>query len=362
MRFKNRLRLAFRTHIHADRSFAPDAAVRAGDDLRMAAGRLDDGSYPVFCSSMLNHAPLGVANYLGPRLAARRVLFLVWFTWAMRKERQILRALTAHRLYRRRYPEHRFVFMCNELEEVALFRENGLNAVFCSHNALADEETFKPVPGAERVYDAFYNALISPWKRRHLARLVPSAAHVFYESRLTGRRQTAELLKELKRMMPAHHFLNPHDDTRIEKLHWGTINTAIAASATGLCLSAEEGAMYASIEYLLAGLPVVSTPSIGGRHLFGTPETWLTVEPTEEAVRDGVAEMKARNVPPERVRAITLDKVHEHRKRLRACVLVETDGQVDLPEDYGHAVYRGLNNWQRGLDFARLLVDDYRRK
>lgn len=325
----------------------------------MAAGRLDDGSCPVFTSSMLNHAPLGVANYLGSRLAARPALFLVWFTWAMRKERQVLRTLTAERLYRRRFPEHRFVFMCNELEEVALFRENGLNALFCSHNALADEQTFKPVSGVENTYDAFYNAMISPWKRRHLARLVPSAAHVFYESRLTGRQKTADLLDELKRMMPAYHFLNPHDGHRIEKLDWQAINAVMAASATGLCLSAEEGAMYASIEYLLAGLPVVSTPSIGGRHIFGDPETWLTVEPTEEAVRDGVAQMKARNVPRERVRAVTLAKVHEHRKRLRACVLVETDGRVDLPDDYGHAVYRRLNNWQRGLDFERMLIDDY---
>ncbi|MBB6468324.1 hypothetical protein HNQ96_004208 [Aminobacter lissarensis] len=355
------MRLVYRTHVRAGPGFAPDAALRAGAELRMAAGRLDDGSCPVFCSSMLNHAPLGVANYLGPRLAGHPALFLVWFTWAMRKERQVLRTLAAERLYRRRYPEHRFVFMCNELEEVALFRENGLNALFCSHNALADEAIFKPEPDVEPVYDAFYNAMMTPWKRRHLARLVPRAAHVFYESRLTGRQKTAELLDELKRLMPAHHFLNPHDAHRIEKLGWQAINTVMAASATGLCLSAEEGAMYASIEYLLAGLPVVSTPSVGGRHVFGTPETWLTVEPTEEAVRDGVAEMQARNVPRAHVRAITLAKVYEHRKRLRACLLVETDGQVDLPEDYGDAVYRRLNNWQRGLEFERLLIDDYRK-
>jgi hypothetical protein len=33
----------------------------------------------------------------------------------------------------------------------------------------------------------------------------------------------------------------------------------------GLCLSAYEGCMRASAEYLLCGLPIVSTPNIGGR-------------------------------------------------------------------------------------------------
>ena len=52
-----------------------------------------------------------------------------------------------------------------------------------------------------------------------------------------------------------------------ELCHW------LNRSRTGLCLSEREGAMFASIEYLLCGLPIVTTPSIGGRHVFFEADT-----------------------------------------------------------------------------------------
>jgi glycosyltransferase involved in cell wall biosynthesis len=49
------------------------------------------------------------------------------------------------------------------------------------------------------------------------------------------------------------------------------VNQGLARAVVGLCLSTVEGSNYASMEYMLAGLPIVSTPSIGGREVYFDP-------------------------------------------------------------------------------------------
>lgn len=351
------LKRIFRTYGYADSRFSP--SLKESDPTyrwAVAANRLDDGRYPVIWTSMTNYALLGAAKYVGRHFAMRPALFLVWFTCSMRRAALVHRTLTALAIYRRAFPEHRFVFLCNEEEERAAFVSAGMDAVVCSQNAFADEAIYRPVPGVARAYDALYNGSMTTQKRRHLARLVPKAAHIFGEVAAFGKTETLALLAEMRRLMPGHDFLNPIDGDAIAKLSRPEVNMALAESATGLCLSQHEGAMFASIEYLLAGLPVVSTPSTGGRHIFGSPETWLTVADTPEAVRDGVSEMKARTVPPDRVRDITLVKIFEHRARLRETVLVHTGGAVDLPAGYGDVLYRSINNWIDGPTMVERIV------
>lgn len=55
-------------------------------------------------------------------------------------------------------------------------------------------------------------------------------------------------------------------------------------SSVGGIFSATEGACYASTEYLMCGLPVISTHSTGGRDIWYTPDNSILVEATEPAV------------------------------------------------------------------------------
>ena len=225
-------------------------------------------------------------------------------------------------------------------------------------NGLLDEDIFRPIPASEPIYEAVYNAALVPWKRHHLARLVSSCAHVFCEKSELGHERTMAYLADLRELMPHHHFVNPIVDDRIEVLERPALNAILAQCRSGLCLSAREGAMLASMEYLMAGLPVVSTPAIGGRHVFADPEFWLTVPDNAEAVRDGVVELIARSVPPERIRSRTLERVHAHRARLRDAVAMATDGRVTLPARLDDPVYRcvaGGVNWPNGSDLAKHL-------
>ena len=261
-----------RTHVHTPQRFSPcfdehETRFRSA----VCARRLDDGRSPVICTSMTDYSLLGAANYVGEQLKRHPALFLVWFTTSMRSAVRVNRIRTALAIYRRRFPEHRFVFLCNEEEERAAFAGAGMTAVLCNSNAFVDETVFQPIAGTERIYDAVYNGSMSPQKRRELARLVPHAAHIFRPVDNLSHAQSLALLGTMRQLMPTHDFLNKVDETGIEKLSRQEVNHVLARSCTGLCLSAREGAMFASVEYLLAGVPVVSTPALGGRHLFGSP-------------------------------------------------------------------------------------------
>ena len=78
-------------------------------------------------------------------------------------------------------------------------------------------------------------------------------------------------------------------------------------------LSKAEGACYASAEYLLCGLPLVTTKSIGGRDVFYDDAYTLVVDDTPEAVREGVRQMIERDISPEFIRRETLKKLSPHR-------------------------------------------------
>ena len=93
--------------------------------------------------------------------------------------------------------------------------------------------------------------------------------------------------------------------------------------------------MAASMEYMLCGLPIVSTHSIGGREAFFDEEYVKIVDDTPEAVRDGVAEMINRDLPQTYVRDKTLEKIRIHRHRFMRIVqeIYDKEGVTRTFED-----------------------------
>jgi glycosyltransferase involved in cell wall biosynthesis len=70
-----------------------------------------------------------------------------------------------------------------------------------------------------------------------------------------------------------------------------------------------EGAMLASVEYMLCGLPLVTTPCRGGREQFFDDRYVKVVDPTAPAVAQGVRDLIESRINPELVRAETLKKL-----------------------------------------------------
>ncbi|MDF3073372.1 MAG: hypothetical protein K0S54_1039 [Alphaproteobacteria bacterium] len=167
-------------------------------------------------------------------------------------------------------------------------------------------------------------------------------------------RYAAELRASLKQAT----FVNrpqPHDAYRWLASH--EVVEWCNRSHVGLCLSASEGAMRASMEYLLCGLPVVSTPSIGGRDIFFHPSFARIVEPEPQQIAAAVATLIAEQIPPERIRGYVVPRVRAMRHRFQWLVQTILDeagaGRIFAPD--WKAFLAG--NWLRYNTIAALLAE-----
>lgn len=85
------------------------------------------------------------------------------------------------------------------------------------------------------------------------------------------------------------------------------------ASHAALALSAREGAMFACMEYLMCGLPVVTARNRGGRNRYLTAYNSRFVSPRPEAVARAVAEFVAAPSDPLAIREEVLALVRRDR-------------------------------------------------
>lgn len=265
--------------------------------------------------------PLGAVSTLGPALRERAATFLITTAWTIESGDGAHRLLEAMRSYRASHERHQFVFLGNTERETNMIADGGFEAITINQNCLLNDELFSPLPHVSPEFDAIYTARLSRDKRLELAARVDRLALVYFRNAFEH--TVAEFHAEqrrLQRLMPQATFINRLNSNGCEWLSPESVNRVLARSRVGLCLSAEEGAMRASIEYLFAGLSVVSTPSLGGRDVYFDPEFCEIVDPDPENVRAAVADLVARSVPRNHVRQATLRRVKADRQRYIALV------------------------------------------
>lgn len=264
--------------------------------------------------------PFGLATLAGEELARRSCIVIVRVMWSLEIRYRLAYIAGAYHLYRRRYPRMRLIMAANTREELRRLRRLGVEAVDANHNLFVEERAFRPLAGVEPIYDAVYNANFSAFKRRHLAAEIPRCAHIGYVADPDRRADPVAELARAKAALPHHDFVNTPVRNFVKRLKREEVNATLALARVGLCLSAVEGAMTSSMEYLLAGLPVVSTPSRGGRERYFHPDTSLIVDPDPRAVREAVAALAARAIPREFVRATALKMIAPERRAFNGLI------------------------------------------
>jgi glycosyltransferase involved in cell wall biosynthesis len=211
------------------------------------------------------------------------------------------------------HPNHAILHTAASAEEVSILNQLEIPAIICSHNAMVDEKIFD-IKKIEREYKAIYDARITPMKRHHLAKNVNDLALITY---ITPEYFSDVYYEQTKADMSQATWLNgPLSNSGSSWISSEDVALHYNRAKVGLILSENEGANYASIQYLLCGLPVVTTRNVGGRDEFFSDEyvIWSAASPT--AVAGAVDELIARDIDPDYIRRKTLDKMEVHRARL----------------------------------------------
>ncbi len=241
------------------------------------------------------------------------VYILINLSWTHEHQRLIDQALILRKKHLRFFPQSRIIFLANTETEYRMFKDAGAIAAWVHQNAFISPTIFRPLPESAKRFDAVYDAKISPFKRHHLAVNIKSLALI---TARVAEHHTEEYTRSIRELLPQAYWFNNPLAVDYRWMSYPEINTAINQGRTGLCLSAQEGGMLASMQYLLAGLPIVSTPSLGGRDDFFHPDYARIVPDNADAVAEGVRAMCDCPVPPEEIRRRTLEKIEPHKARL----------------------------------------------
>ncbi|MCS3697032.1 glycosyltransferase [Salinibacter ruber] len=261
------------------------------------------------------------SKYLGEKYAK----YIVGFTehvseW---KARYIARQVSR---FKSKYENKKIIFLSNSAEEKSRLVEVGLRSRLVNKNSFQREDQFYIENSSNKGINAVMVARMARWKRIELAKFVENLT-------IITTIEDEGYFDEVRALMDHVEWPNFGKGGSYEYLSRGEIRTVLNRSRTGLILSASEANNKASIEYLLCGVPVVSTPSKGGREVFFDQEYCKIVDPDPEAVREGVEELIAREVDPEYVREQTLDKIRDHRARFLELVYELSNGRFDASVD-----------------------------
>jgi uncharacterized protein (TIGR01627 family) len=303
---------------------------------------------PVFKTGIAWDEFLGIAPAFGEHYGDIPAGFIIYPTWTIEQRSAALAAAAAE--HRERFSNHRLLFICNTQREADLVSLAGQPAVFLNKNFTVSETIFRPLADTPVEFDAIYNARFIPIKRHELAAKIDRVAYLSYaEGSVPQQNYQRKLLAATLARNPSHTLLNPLADGLPVRLTHREANAALNRAAVGLCLSEVEGSNYASMEYMLAGMPVVSTPSQGGRDVYFDPEYCLICEPNAAAVRDAVKTLKARKLSRAYIRARTLAKIEPERRRFLTLVddmIASLGGRRRFDGPWPFAETSGMVAWE----------------
>jgi len=255
----------------------------------------------------------------------RDALFLVSFWYTLMDDPYIIRKIfNAYYEHQKDYKKHRIIFLLNTLDEYEIFKMNNIPCEFIHQNSLIDENIFKPL-SVEKKYNLIYNGRIEPFKRHYLLKNCSSIGLISTYIHNMDKKKEA-YLERVKECIPDAELVNFRNNKKLTQFYLKNnipllspteVCKKINQARVGVILSAKEGACYASVEYLLSGLPVVSTINYGGRNEFLDNRYCRIVPSRPKAVQNAVNELIAENYDPNFIRQETIKKMIPHKNRLK---------------------------------------------
>jgi glycosyltransferase involved in cell wall biosynthesis len=211
------------------------------------------------------------------------------------------------------YSEYNIILLANSLEEKSFFESKVKNEVlFCNHNAFLNEHIFKIDNFSKKEYDLVIDSAFNTYKNVNLAKNVPNVIHIGY---FKNRESTIN-----DNIVPDFGVIANYLNGPYKRLKKEEISGFYNKSLMGGIFSHTEGACFASSQYLLCGLPVISTKSVGGRDIWYNKDNSIICESDEASVLEAYETVKKklfnREFNREKIRNMHLQQMDEHRNTL----------------------------------------------
>lgn len=195
--------------------------------------------------------------------------------------------------------KNNFFFLFNSALEQSALHKYGFIGEIINHNCWLDENLFSVYP-IEKQYNAILIARKSKFKRHYLASNIKKLALIASGSNDDH---------DVDYKMPGSIFCPT------ETIPYQYIPRLINQASCGLMLSHKEGASFSSSEYLLCGIPVVSTQSYGGRDLWYNEYNSIICEDNPEQIAMAVEYFVNNPKDPNKIRQEHIDLSKKHRQK-----------------------------------------------
>lgn len=241
-----------------------------------------------------------------------------------------------------RFSNKQIIHLANDKISLEAALSCGLTkSIFCNQNTWLDFNKFKIIRSfAKKRFSMAINCRPELIKRPYLAELIKNLLVI------QGINYNKENAFDLNSLNPK--YINK---TRVSPEE---VNDLLNQAYTGGIFSEREGACFASSEYLLTGLPVISTPSIGGRDYWYNERNSIICNPTKESVLEcheiALDRLKKYNFIPEEIRTEHIAKQISLRERFIVSF------QEILDESYSNACAKTIIKayCNSGLPFKKI--------
>ena len=260
----------------------------------------------------------------------RAATFFKLFQWTLFDSPWVIdKVIRDYHIYKENFPKHKIIFLLNTHEEYYLLKLKGIPCEFINQNSLIDPKLFYPM-NIPKKYNCIYNGRFELLKRHYLLEKCEKTGLISAPIlRMDNKKKL--YIKKLKSIIPATEILNYsspkkfidfNTDEPIPQLSPLKVNEYLNLSKVGLILSHKEGACYAAVEYLLAGLPVISSRSLGGRDVFFDERFCRIVPSNKYAISNAARELIRLDIDPNFIRSEVLKKIKPHIDRLKNLILL----------------------------------------
>lgn len=197
------------------------------------------------------------------------------------------------------------IWLMNTKQQVEWANKVGLSAILVNHNCWLDYNLYQIDVKANKKYTAVINSRPFRWKRIYLADLIEDLVYIKGADYTGGRQWQWSPWYRIYRWVNLEPIRDPNSIVNL--LNQSKVGLILSGSTGNDVQGDYEGACYSCSEYLLCGLPVVSTISEGGRDVWLNSQNSIICQPDPVDVKEACDSLE--NISMEKRMAIRREHI-----------------------------------------------------